>query len=263
MAIHNLFKKSDTKADFLNSIPNNSALLEIGPFYTPFCKGSNVKYFDVLDTTKLIERALQINPAVNIKDIPAIDYVSPAGNLSIITETFNTVFSSHVIEHQWDFIDHLQKVSSLLNDGGKYYLIIPDKRYCFDYYNTLTTIADIINANFEKRQKHSVKSIIEHRAFITHNDPVKHWKGDHGFINNTANRVKLIDRTAQRIKNAVSEYNAGDFVDVHASYFTPDSFAEIINILYKLRYTHFKISRLYPTIKNSREFFVVLEKIQE
>jgi SAM-dependent methyltransferase len=263
MALNGLFAKKYTKLEFINSLPKNSSVLEIGPFYSPFCKGSNVKYFDILDTAALTDRALQINPDINIKDIPAIDYVSATGDLSIIDEIFDAVFSSHVIEHQWDIINHLQKVSSLLSKGGKYYLMIPDKRYCFDYFNTVSTIADIINANAEKRKKHTLKNVIEHRAFITHNDPARHWKGDHGFVDSAANRAKLIDEIAERIKNAVTEYNTHESVDVHAWYFTPDSFAEIIGILYKLKYTDFTISELYHTLKNSREFFVVLKKGEE
>jgi SAM-dependent methyltransferase len=260
MALKNIFKKKYTKLEFLNSLPKNSTVLEIGPFYSPFCKGANVKYFDILDRAALVGRALEISPGINTENIPVIDYVSATGDLSIINETFDAVFSSHVIEHQWDFTDHLQKVSGLLNKGGKYYLMIPDKRYCFDHFNNITTIADIINAGFEKRKKHSLKSVIEHRAFITHNDPVRHWKGDHGFVDSVSNRAKLLDDMSERIKNAVSEFNANEFVDVHAWCFTPDSFAEIISILNKLGYTDFKIERLHPTLKNSFEFFAVLEK---
>jgi SAM-dependent methyltransferase len=260
MVLSSSFKKKYTKLEFLNSLPEDSAILEIGPFYTPFCKGANVKYFDVLDRADLIVRARQINPDINPESIPFIDYVSAGGDLSIIGETFDTVFSSHVIEHQWDFTDHLQKVSNLLNSGGKYYLMIPDKRFCFDHFNNITTIADIINANFEKRKKHSLKSVIEHRAFITHNDPVKHWKGDHGFIDSVSNRARIFDDMSERIKNAVSEFNENEFIDVHAWYFTPDSFAEIISMLNKLGYTDFKIDRICPTQKNSREFFAILEK---
>jgi SAM-dependent methyltransferase len=260
MVLNSLFKKKYTKLEFLNSLPKNSTVLEIGPFYSPFCKGANVKYFDILDRESLIERALRINPDINPQSIPVIDYVSATGDLSIISETFDAVFSSHVIEHQWDLIDHLQKVSSLLNNGGKYYVVVPDKRFCFDHFNNITTIADIINANFEKRKKHSLKSVIEHRAFITHNDPVKHWKGDHGFVDSVSNRTKLLDTISEIIKNAISEFNDNEFIDVHAWYFTPDSFAGIISMLNKLGYTDFKIGRVYPTLKNSREFFAVLEK---
>lgn len=264
MLLTKLFAKQIyTRSDFFNSLPKSNSILEIGPFYSPFCKGSHVKYFDILNREQLVERAMQISKDINLENIPVIDFVSATGDISVITETFDIVFSSHVIEHQWDFINHLQKVSKLLKSGSKYYAIIPDKRYCFDHFNTLTTVADIINANVEKPKKHSVKSVIEHRAFTTHNDPVKHWKGDHGFVDTVTNRAKVIDPLSERIKNAIAEFKANEFVDVHAWYFTPESFAEIVNILAKLEYIQFTINKLYTTQKNSLEFFVVLEKTKE
>lgn len=110
---------------FINSIPKDISILEIGPFYSPQCIGRNVKYFDIIDKNALISRAKGIDATIQIENIPYIDYVSPTGDLSVINETFDAIFSSHAIEHQLDFIDHLQKTSKLLNKNGRYYLIIP------------------------------------------------------------------------------------------------------------------------------------------
>ncbi len=138
-----LARKKNVKANFIKTIPNNISILEIGPFYSPMCRGANIKYFDIIDQKALQSRALTLNPNINIDKVPYIDYVDSTGDLSIIQETFDGVVSSHVIEHQLDFIDHLQKVTKLLNKGGKYYMIIPDKRYCFDHFNKESNIADI------------------------------------------------------------------------------------------------------------------------
>ena len=124
-----------TRKYFINSISKSLSILEIGPFYKPNCIGDNVEYFDILDRDALIKRATEINSSINIDQIPYINYVSENGDLSIIDKKFDALFSSHAIEHQLDLIDHFQKASKLLNKGGKYYMIIPDKRYCFDYFN--------------------------------------------------------------------------------------------------------------------------------
>ena len=70
--------------------------------------------------------------------------------------------SCHSIEHQLNFIQHLQDVSELLNDNGYYVIILPDKRYCFDHFIKESTIADIICQYTDKPKLHSIKSIIEH-----------------------------------------------------------------------------------------------------
>ncbi len=235
---------------FVNSLPKDISILEIGPFYSPICVGNNVKYFDILNRENLIKRAKQIDGNINIERIPYIDYVSPTGNLSIINETFDAIVSSHAIEHQLDLIDHLQKTSKLLRAGGKYYLIVPDKQYCFDHFMSESTIADVINANVVKPTKTSVKSVIEHRALSTHNNAFKHWIGIHSVNNNLP----------AKIKNALTEYRESDYIDVHSWYFTPKSFSNIINLLNDLSYINFTISKLQPTPFGSLEFYVVLQK---
>jgi predicted SAM-dependent methyltransferase len=246
-------KQSSNQYDrkkFLKSIPKNLKILEIGPFYTPMQKGDNVKYFDVLDREQLVERAKKLELSYKVDNIPHIDFVSPTADLTIVDEKFDAIFSSHVIEHQFDLIDHLQKASNLLSDGGKYYLIIPDKRYCFDHYQQTSTIADVIIAHREKRKKHSLKNVLEHRAFLTHNVSVDHWYGKHG---------ELTD-IATNIKNAIEEYEAKDYIDVHSFFFTPTSFVEIMKLLHELNYINFKVARVHETAINNIEFCCVLEK---
>lgn len=235
---------------FVASIPKGVSILEIGPFYSPICVGNNVKYFDILNRESLIKRAKQIDESINSERIPYIEYVSPIGDLSIINETFDIVVSSHAIEHQLDLIDHLQNASKLLKAGGKYYIIVPDKRYCFDHFMNASTIADVINAHVVKPTKTSVKSVIEHRALHTHNNAFKHWTGIHKHKNDISSQIK----------DALTEYTESDYVDVHSWYFTPKSFSKIIMLLHHLGYIDFTIGKLYPTSPGSLEFYTVLEK---
>jgi len=249
--IFSIFRgKKMIRNKFIHSIPQHSSILELGPFFKPICTGKNVKYFDILTQEELVQRAKNITTEDNIRNIPFIDYVSPTGDLAIIHGRFDAVISSHVIEHQLDLIDHLQKVSNLLIPGGSYYLFIPDKRYCFDHFNNASSIADIIQAHLDKKQKHSLKSVIEHRALTTHNIASKHWRGDHGKLENTS----------QKIKAAMEEYHTGAYIDVHAWCFTPDSFAEIVTLLEQMDYIDLAINKIYPTPYKSLEFYVKLEK---
>lgn len=255
MALKDLFSKKKLvpkylRADFLASIPMDVSMLEIGPFFNPLCKGEKVKYFDILDRDGLISRAKRLNLEFQPENVPVINYLSPTGDLSVIPETFDAVFSSHVIEHQPGLIDHLQKVSRLLNDGGRYYLLIPDKRYCFDHFNPESTIADVLSAHYEKRKKHTLKSVIEHRAFITHNNSIDHWKGNHGVLENVEGKIK----------DAIEEYKASDYIDVHSLCFTPASFAQIIGLLNQLSYINLEIERIHETSPNEIEFYAVLVK---
>ena len=103
----------------------------------------------------------------------------------------------------------------------------------------------------EKRTKHSLKSVIEHRALTTHNNPLKHWLGIHGDLNNISTRVK----------NAIEEFKSNKYIDVHQWYFTPKSFSENLLLLQQLSYIDFRVNKLYRTKFKRLEFYVELEKI--
>jgi len=239
-----------SREEFVARIGQNKSILEIGPFFNPICKGNNVKYFDILNQEELIERAIQIDQKEHSSNVPFIEFVSKTGDISTINEKFDAIVSSHVIEHQLDVIEHLKMISNLLNENGKYYLFVPDKRYCFDHFNNESTIADVIQGAHDKKEKHTLKSVIEHRALTTHNDAGRHWAGDHGDISNNTERVKA----------SIAEFETGVYIDVHAWYFTDYSFQNIINTLEGLGMIDLHLEEMYPTNPGHLEFFAVLKK---
>lgn len=244
-------KKDFSRLSFTSSIPPDISILEIGPFYNPVCVGSKVEYFDILSQNDLKTRAKEIDDKVDLTQIPFINYVSSTGDLDIIKKRFDAVISCHAIEHQLDLIGHFQSVSKLLEAGGNYYLIVPDKRYCFDHYMAESTIAEVIGFFHEKKYKHSLKSVIEHRALTTHNFAEKHWMGNHGSVENVASIISMAIKEFDEAKDGS--------LDVHGWYFTPDSFLNIVNLLKKLKYINFSVKELVPTQYENFEFYVVLE----
>ena len=68
----------------------------------------------------------------------------------------------------------------------------------------------------ERRHVHALRSLIEHRALTTHNDGLRHWRGDHGTPS---------ENVGSRFRKAVQEFEGAGlkYIDVHAWYFTPDS----------------------------------------
>ena len=247
-----------SREDIIKFIPDSFSCLEIGPFDCPVIKGTNVKYFDVLNRNELIERAKNIGRISQINNIPFIHYYNPNGNLKIIDKKFNLVLSSHCIEHQVDFIKHLNDVSELLLDDGYYIIICPDKRYCFDHFINESTIADIINMNINNSStKHSLKSVIEHHVLVTHNDPIKHWAGVHG--------IQRIDNSEYDylLKYSIDKFkNSDEYIDVHSMQFTPLSFEKIIKILFENNFINMSLHRLYHTKNNQIEFIAILQKIK-
>ena len=232
---------------------NPIKVLEIGPYDNPTCIGENVKYFDVHDAETLEKLAREEDRP--FKNTPKkIHYVEPNGNLEIVDENFDMVFSSHCIEHQPDLINHLQNVEDILNDGGFYVLVVPDKRYCFDHFRNETTLFEVVDAHVNFRSLHTFKSIAEAQCMKTHNNAMAHWFGVHGSDKiNTENFPAALNDYTQSV-------NGGRYVDVHAWCFTPKVFGGIIENLNRLGLINLKLHRLCHTVWCRFEFTAVLKK---
>jgi SAM-dependent methyltransferase len=235
---------------FSSFFPESKSVLEISPFTAPFFVGENVSYADVLGTAALRERARELG--LEAGSIQEIDYVvEPADMSKAIDRKFDLVSSSHVIEHQPNLLGHLRQVGELLNDSGLYVVVLPDKRYCFDHFIPESIISELIDADISSRTRHTLKSVIDHVALTTHNEPVRHWNNDHGEF-----RIK-----PEKVAKALEEFktSAGSYVDVHSFYFTPNSFEQLIRDTNMLGLQPFKLHTIYPTYRNNLEFYAVLE----
>lgn len=242
-----------TRASFLPLIDSSMPTLEIGPFYSPVVKGASVSYFDVIDREAMVARA----KALELGDVdpPHIHYVSPYGDLTIIDRTFSNVVSSHCIEHQPDLVTHLQNVGGLLADGGRYYVLAPDKRYCFDHFLPESLLSEVICSYVQRRQNHTFEHFIRHQAHTTHNNSVRHWNGDH------SDPADAEGNHARALQTAKSFHTLEGYLDVHAWQFTPDSFAAICHDLYNLGLSPFVVTKILPTQRNDLEFAAILEKL--
>jgi SAM-dependent methyltransferase len=160
----------------LDRLRDAPSALEIGPFCNPLLTGDHIAYLDVLDAAQLRARAAQLGR--DPSRVPAT--IHHVGGLDQVDHRYAAAVSSHAIEHQPDLVRHLEAIARVLEPGGRYYLIVPDKRYCFDHFIAESTIADVLDAWREERQRHPLARVIEHAALTTHNDPERHWRGDHG-----------------------------------------------------------------------------------
>jgi SAM-dependent methyltransferase len=230
-------------------LSDGRSVLEIGPFCRPLLRGANVEYLDVLDAQELRRRAIELG----IDPAGCPERIHHVGSLDAVRGCYDAVVSSHSVEHQPDLVSHLEQVSRVLAPNGQYVLIIPDKRYCLDHFLPESGIAQILQAHSERRTVHSLASVVEHSALVTHNDPVRHWRGDHG--------EPLPRDRARRIRQALAHHaaNADGYIDVHAWQFTPDSFAAIIAALNELGLIRLDLVGVYDTPRDRAEFCAVLQ----
>lgn len=241
------------RGHLLSFAHGDGSILEIGPFHAPSAVGKHVRYMDAFTTEELTR--LVRDAGHDTSNVPQIHYVAPKGGFDMVDRTFSAVFSGHCIEHQPDLVRHLQGVSGVLEDGGRYYIACPDKRYCFDHYAPETVIVDVLAAYHEKRSVHQARSFLIQGLSRAHNDSERHWAHDHG------------PRQYEGYKDAKREIfgfipNDGTYHDTHAWQFTPGSFFQIMSFLYEVGLSDLAPERVYHTRFGTNEFTAVLRKGQ-
>jgi 2-polyprenyl-3-methyl-5-hydroxy-6-metoxy-1,4-benzoquinol methylase len=202
--------------------------LEIGPSHNPVApkkKGFKVKTLDHLSAEEL--RKKYQGHAVNLNAIEEVDFIWSGEPLSQIVghERFSWIIASHVIEHVPDFIAFLNECEILLDGKGCLSLAVPDKRYCFDHFREISSLAQIIDANREKRTMPSVGvaadyylHVIKKGGLIAFDSALK---GNFEFIHDLS-----------EAKAAMDSISEGNYLDLHNWVFTPSSFRILIEDLF-------------------------------
>ena len=244
--------ESLSRNDFTQLVNRELRSLEIGPFTAPSLTGKNVKYFDVLNKQGLIERAKEHN--LDPSRIPNIDFVSEIADLKIIKSKFDLVFTAHNIEHQLDLVAHMNDVYNLLNDDGLYYMVIPDRRYCFDHFLPPSLMSEVLNAHHLSMNRHTLRTVLT-ECETTHNYPNLHWAGNSGVGLYSNHRLECYKT---RLNNF---FETDKYIDFHQWRFQPENFVFIFNGLYRMGLIKLKLEKVYCTALNSLEFQAVFKKI--
>lgn len=251
-----------SRDEFIAMIPKTARTLEIGPYNAPTLKRSefpNVKYMDVFTSEQIQADQTRYTHTIEIPDV--IDIVcDPEQRPSFTTNLkFDFIYSAHNIEHYPDIVYHLNEMARLANGmHSKYFITVPDKRYCFDCYQNESNFTEMIDAYLEERRVHTFGSYLRHTVFATHNNIYGHWMGDHG---EDPRRIPISINYAtdirSKIDNARNERQR-KFADIHAWYFTSDSFLYNINMLNALGLQPWHVDAVTPPQHMTPEFHAVM-----
>jgi len=240
------------RVEFLEIVRNeelkSKASLEVGALDKPLLTGNSARYLDVFTSDQLREH-YKNDPNVNIDNIVDVSYL---GFDQVMDASLDLFFSSHNVEHIPDLVSHFKILERILNIGGQVFFCVPDHRHCFDHYKNVSSIADVLAAYIEKRERPSPLNILEHFLFSSENK--LYWDGyEDPNYSNRPNVAKLM----QICQVAMDHIN---YIDSHCWKFTPDSFQYILESLIGMGLISFVICNIYPTQQNSNEFFVHLRK---
>jgi 2-polyprenyl-3-methyl-5-hydroxy-6-metoxy-1,4-benzoquinol methylase len=245
----------DFRAWIARTATAGTPALEFGPSLNPILPkrgGFNVTVVDHVGTPELI--AKYFAQGLDVSKIEPVDIVSDGKSIAQATggRKFDLIVAAHVIEHAPDLIQFLNDCANALSDNGSICLLVPDKRYGFDFFQPLTDTAKIISDHRLKRVRHSFESYYRLSACVRNGERIA-W--DQGGIS----RLSFSHGDPADVLRVAESYeNSNSYIDVHENYFTPVSFAMIVDELRFLRAVDLELTTL--TRSRGCEFLAVLRK---
>ena len=241
-------------------IDKSMKVLEIGPSFSPIvpkAEGWNAWTVDHTDQEGLREK-YRTDPAVDANRIGPVDFVWDSGDLDVAVPvehhgTFDACIASHVIEHMPNPVGFYRSLETLIRPTGVVALVVPDKRFCFDYFRPLSMTSDFISAHSLNRRRHSKKTAFDHTAYTVSSDNSPAWGqhpvGDLRFYSTLTAAYHLLATT--------DEAEAAPYVDYHAWCYTPSSFKLVMLELNVLELIDWQVDIDYPA--EGCEFIVILK----
>ncbi len=228
--------------------------LEIGPSHNPIAskkQGFNVHILDHASAEEL--RAKYTGHGVNLDNIEEVDFIwrgEPLGALIGRRHCYDWIIASHVIEHIPDLVSFFEECEWLLKEDGVLSLIIPDKRYCFDYVNGTTSTGELLDAFEQKRTRPSPGKVFDHYAGATKRNGHIAWDSQ------AEGPIEFVHQFAEAMEQWQRARTTDQYIDVHNWRFTPASFRVLLNDLRALKLVQFEIKAEFNT--SGCEFFVTL-----
>ncbi len=238
----------------LKNINKDGFGLEIGSSHNPLApkkEGYKVHILDHMSKEELI--AKYRDHSVKLENIEEVDYVWRGESYADLTgksKYYDWIIASHIIEHTPDLIGFLKDCDSILKNTGVLSLVVPDKRFCFDYYRPVTGISRIIDSHFQNNRIHTAGSVAEYFLNVVSLD------GNISWDSSSTGKHNLIHSLENAIQGISSVVNENEYLDVHAWCFVPHSFRLLIHDLYYLGFISFQEVDFYPT--EGSEFFITL-----
>lgn len=239
----------------------NSLGLEIGALCRPFLLRNDgpVIYVDHADTQTLRDK-YKDDPNVTVDAIVDVDAVWGANTLlqALGGRHVDYVVASHVVEHVPDLIAWLSELRSVLNPGGEVRLIVPDKRFTFDYFREETQIAAVLHSNLIGARVPQPQILIDYCINVAKVDCASAWRAplDPFAVERHHDLETALGVAQDCLQN-------GAYHDVHCWVFSPRSFARLFREMAELDLIDLACGNFFDTERNDMEFFVSLQPSDE
>jgi SAM-dependent methyltransferase len=250
--------KTPREKNVFQFIDKDGLGLEIGPSHNPMApkkKGYKVHILDHVNADELRSKYQGHN--LNLDNIEEVDFIwrgQPLTELIGKIECYDWIIASHVVEHIPNLISFLQQCEKLLKPNGVLSLVVPDKRYCFDYFQPLSSTGMLLDAHTEERVRPSSGQVFDHFANSSSCNKGGAWSAECGEAD------AIIHSFSEAIEHYRAANETNEYIDVHCWRFIPESFNLILHDLFRLELLLFEVKA--QSVTDGCEFYVSLSKIK-
>ncbi|SDQ95306.1 methyltransferase domain-containing protein [Paraburkholderia tuberum] len=236
--------------------------VEIGPLCWPLVRRSDageIIYVDHTDTPHLRQK-YKDDPHLDVNEIVDVDAVWGRNTLheAIRGRYVDYVVASHVVEHVPDLVTWLGELGAVLKPTGEVRLVVPDRRYTFDYFRRESRLPEVLASYIARARVPQPYSLLDHCLSAADVSTQEAWQ-------------KRIDPQSVRrhhtwqgaLHLARDAFENGTYHDVHCWVFTPRSFAKLIADLCEMKLIDFACEDFCDTMRNDIEFSVVMRRSRD
>jgi SAM-dependent methyltransferase len=230
--------------------------LEIAPYYNPRLLKSecNVLYTDYIDTDEIRAKALE-NPHGEHRIPPSIDFVwhpgAPLKNCAP-NMVFDFALAAHVMEHVPNPIGWLNDILATMKTGGTLRLFLPDRRNNNDYFRHETTFAELVASWLERPPVPTPAQVCDFLSLCLDDRKRTGFAPTGEPLN-----IERAYTDKEAVDFATFVYNERQYIDVHCTVWTPDSFVREMTRVANAGMLNVDIT---PVFSSPLEFSVDLKK---
>jgi len=234
--------------------------LEIGALCRPIIKRPehDVIYADHASTEALRDK-YRNDPNVVLDEIVEVHAIlSELPLAESVGRKVDYVVASHVVEHVPNLIGWLNELCSILKPDGEIRLVVPDRRFTFDYLRATTRLVDVLYAHALKARAPLAHFAMDHILNFVNLDAAQAWRSEVD-PNELEHAHTLED--AQRL--ALEIVTSGGYHDVHCWVFTPRSMALLFAELTHHGLIELECTNFFDTAPYTLEFFVGMKHTKD
>lgn len=230
------------------------SILEISPLDSPLVARNDrktVKYADIYDMDTLREQYK--NSLHDIDSMAPIDYVlGKKLPHEVVDQRFDWIIMSRSLEYRPNFLGWLESLGNLLNEGGKLFCVLPDRRYCFTLDRPYTTVGELVENYHLQRTDPAPRRAFDQSFYHKKVSPKDLWS-DYEQGRAAAPRSYDAKRAMKRFRLA-----AQTDLKVVCNLFDPKTLRDAIETTRLLGYHRWRIDKLIEPLPKTLDIILIM-----